>query len=327
MEMRKIIGILLCLVLCLTPIETKAKAATTGVDENGNTWVYDKITKTLTFSGDGNISDFELDGHSDEPKWYKWSDETEHIVIEDGIKGIGSDAFCDFVNVKSITMSDSVTRINNSAFSWCVELKTVRLSNNLKMIGNDVFAGCNSLKVLKLPNTLSKMGKLGGCPKLLNIQIPDSVKNVPKGAFEECYNLKNIVLPQNLKTIESNSFWGCKKLNKLVLPNSLKNVYMSAFQGCGLKKIILPQNVDVIRRGTVKKIRVFGTNNGANYPTKNLRVIEIRSKKLKSIQKNSFSGLSSKVTIKVPKSKKKKYIKMLRKSGLSKKVKIKTLTA
>ena len=96
---------------------------------------------------------------------------------------------------------------------------------------------------------------------------------------------------------------------------------MSAFAGSGLKKIVLPSNVQKIRNGNDGQ-KAFEYIKGIGYPTKNLRVIEIHSKKVKSIQKNSFSGLSSKVVIKVPKGKKKKYTKMLRKSGLSKKVKI-----
>ena len=69
------------------------------------------------------------------------------------------------------------------------------------------------------------------------------------------------------------------------------------------------------------KGKVFAVNYNWDLPTKNLRLIEIKSKKVKSIAKGSFSGLSSKVVIKVPKSRKKKYTRMLRKSGLEKKVK------
>ena len=326
MEMRKIIGILLCLVLCLTPIETKAKVATTGVDENGNTWVYDKITKTLTFSGNGNISDFEMDGHSDEPKWYKWSDETEHIVIEDGIKGVGSEAFWGFVNVKSITMSDTVVQIGDRAFEDCLSLKNIILSKNLNKIGKSCFEACESLREITLPNGLKKVGAFSFCEKLTNIAFPNTITQMEKGILSGNKNLKSVRLPNSITVINRYDFSNCKKLKKIDIPISVKTVNMSAFAGAGLKKIVLPKNVVVIKNGDYGR-KVFKHVKGVGYPTKNLRVIEIRSKKLKSIQKNSFSGLSSKVTIKVPKSKKKKYIKMLRKSGLSKKVKIKTLTA
>ena len=128
-------------------------------------------------------------------------------------------------------------------------------------------------------------------------------------------------LPRKLKAIKAYDFADCRKLTKLNIPVTVKVVYMSAFAGSGLKKIVLPSNVQKIRNGNDGQ-KVFEYIKGIGYPTKNLRVIEIHSKKVKSIQKNSFSGLSSKVVIKVPKSKKKKYTKMLRKSGLSKKVKI-----
>ena len=133
--------------------------------------------------------------------------------------------------------------------------------------------------------------------------------------------LKYIKLPAKIRKIKSYDFAGCKKLKKLTIPKSVKTVSMSAFAGSGLKKIVLPENVTTIKNGDAGR-KVFQYIKGVGYPTKNLRVIKIHSKKIKSIQKNSFSGLSSKVVIKVPKSKKKKYTKMLRKSGLSKKVKI-----
>ena len=98
---------------------------------------------------------------------------------------------------------------------------------------------------------------------------------------------------------------------------------MAAFAGSGIKKLILPHNLVKIQNGDYG-YKVFEKKHGL-FPTKNLRVIEIHSKKLKKIEKNSFGGLTRKVVIKVPKSKKKKYTKMLRKSGLSKKIKIKSL--
>ncbi len=95
---------------------------------------------------------------------------------------------------------------------------------------------------------------------------------------------------------------------------------MSAFVGSGLKKIVLPKGVQEIKNGS------HGHNGlGNGKEMKKLRAIEIHSKKVKKIEKNSFGGLSRKVVIKVPKSVKKKYIKMLKKSGLSKKIRIKAL--
>lgn len=151
--------------------------------------------------------------------------------------------------------------------------------------------------------------------------MPDSIKDTADGMFTGCEMLTSVKLPRKLKAIKAYDFADCRKLTKLNIPVTVKVVYMSAFAGAGLKKIVLPENVTTIKNGDAGR-KVFQYIKGVGYPTKNLRVIEIHSKKIKNIQKNSFLGLSSKVVIKVPKSKKKKYTKMLRKSGLSKKVKI-----
>ena len=90
---------ILILCLCLMPVQIQAKSVTSGTDNNGNKWTYNTSTKTLVFTGDKAISDFAMNGHDREPSWYRWSNKTEHIVIEEGITGIGSEAFADFVKV------------------------------------------------------------------------------------------------------------------------------------------------------------------------------------------------------------------------------------
>ena len=242
-------------------------------------------------------------------------------MIEEGITGIGSEAFSSFTETKSITMGESVKRINRMAFWANVSLREIKLSSNITVIQGDALSGGRELETIKLPMHLRKMCSLSGQEKLEKIVMPDSIINMQSAMFSECKKLKYIKLPAKIGEIKSYDFAGCKKLKKLTIPQSVKTVSMSAFAGSGLKKIVLPENVTTIKNGDAGR-KVFKYIKGINYPHKNLRMIEIHSKKVKSIQKNSFSGLSSKVVIKVPKSKKKKYTKMLRKSGLSKKVKI-----
>ena len=218
-------------------------------------------------------------------------------------------------------MGESVKRINRMAFWANVSLREIKLSSNITVIQGDALSGGRELETIKLPMRLRKMCSLSGQEKLEKIVMPDSITNMQSAMFSECKKLKYIKLPAKIRKIKSYDFAGCKKLKKLTIPKSVKTVSMSAFAGSGLKKIVLPENVTTIKNGDAGR-KVFQYIKGVGYPTKNLRVIKIHSKKVKSIQKNSFSGLSSKVVVKVPKSKKKKYTKMLRKSGLSKKVKI-----
>ncbi len=330
MEIKKWTAMLLCIILCIGSIPISCNAATkktSGTDRNGNTWVYDVKTKTLTFSGNKGIDDYSFDGHSPEPDWYIWNTKAEHIIINDGITGIGKWAFYAFVKLKTVEMADSVTSIRDAAFIFCGNLTSVKLSANIKSIEGEAFYGCNKLENLTLPDSLETIGTFGACSKLKEIAIPDSVCKTNKNLFYECRSLTKIKLPKDMKEIKPRDFANCKNLKTLDVPEAVTTVSMSAFAGTKLKKITLPKNVITIKKGMPYggKGKVFAVNNDFDLPTKDLRLIEIKSKKVKSIAKGSFSGLSSKVVIKVPKSRKKKYTRMLRKSGLEKKVKIRTL--
>ena len=328
MEIKKWTMLLLCIILCTGSIPCNAAAKkTSGTDGNGNTWVYDVKTKTLTFSGNKGIEDFTMDGHSLEPDWYVWSDKAEHIIINDGITGIGQWAFYSFVDLKTVVMTDSITWIGDGAFIFCMNLTSVKLSANIKGIQGEAFYGCNKLEHLTLPDTLKTLGSFGSCSKLKEVIIPDSVSKTYESLFVGCTSLTKIKLPKGMKEIKQYDFTNCKNLRTLDIPEAVTTVSMSAFSGTKLKKITLPKNVTTIKKGMPYrgKDKVFAVNNDSELPTKDLRLIEIKSKKVKSIAKGSFSGLSSKVVIKVPKSRKKKYTKMLRESGLEKKVKIRTL--
>ncbi len=328
MEVKRWTAMLLCIILCIGSIPCNAAAKkTSGTDGNGNTWVYDIKTKTLTFSGNKGIKDFMMDGHIPEPDWYVWHGKAERIIINDGITGIGDMAFYSFVELKTVVMADSVTRIGYGAFSSCISLKSIKLSVNVTTIEREAFYHCAKLEHLTLPDTLKTLGALGACSKLKEVIIPDSVTKTYKMLFVDCTSLTKIKLSKGMKEIKQYDFANCKNLRTLEIPEAVTTVSMSAFSGTNLKKITLPKNVTTIKRGMpyCGKDKVFAVNNDSELPTRDLRLIEIKSKKVKSIAKGSFSGLSSKVVIKVPKSRKKKYTKMLRESGLEKKVKIKTL--
>ncbi len=330
MEIKRWTAILLCIILCAGSIPIPCNAAvkkTSGTDGNGNNWVYDVKMKTLTFSGNKGIEDYIFDGHSPEPDWYIWNTKAEHIIINDGVTGIGKWAFYAFVKLKTVEMADSVTYIKNEAFASCRNLRSIRLSLNVRNIEGDAFYACERLEHLTLPDTLKTLGTLGACSKLKEVIIPDSVSRTYKALFVDCTSLTKIKLSKGMKEIKQYDFANCKNLRTLEIPEAVTTVSMSAFSGTKLKKITLPKNVTTIKKGMpyCGKDKVFAVNNDFDLPTRDLRLIEIKSKKVKSIAKGSFSGLSSKVVIKVPKIRKKKYTKMLRKSGLEKKVKIKTL--
>ena len=124
----RIISILLavCLIFGLLPVGVLAASATSGSCGKNATWHYDTATKTLSISGSGDMTDYETDtvmGIENTPPWDAYREEIEHVIINEGITSIGSEAFgfqyignC-YSNLISVSIAPTVTKIGRCAFT------------------------------------------------------------------------------------------------------------------------------------------------------------------------------------------------------------------
>ena len=320
-----IMSILAVTIFLMLPnsITVHAKKATSGQDANGNRWSYDKETKTLTFSGTTMIEEFELNGHDPEPKWWCWYDEAEHLIIEPGITGLGSEAFDTFNKLKTVEIPDTVTYIGEGTFECCFELEAIKIPETVTYIGESAFSDCDKLQSITIPEkvTVIKNGLVCCCANLKYIKFSDNVTKIEKYAFADCDNLRAVNLPKNLKVIEEDVFRNCKKLSSVTLPSGVEKIEMGAFRGSGITRIEIPENVT----GFCKKKGEYGKD-GVFQGCKKLKKIIIKSKKLDTVYNYAFTGIKKDVVIKVPKSKMKKYRKLFAKGKLNTKVKVKAIT-
>lgn len=80
-----------------------------------------------------------------------------------------------------------------------------------------------------------------------NVSVPDTVKTIGEGAFEDNTRIELVVLPNSVKKIEAYAFWGCDKLDTVVLGKGLTEVGDYAFAGCkGLEQMSVPASVTSI---------------------------------------------------------------------------------
>ena len=305
----------------VTVPQAKAKPRT-GQDENGNTWEYDRKTRTLTFSGTGNLEEFELGCVGSEPEWWCWSDEARHLVVEPGITGLPGEEFMDFRKLKTAELPDTVTSIGHCVFERCRELETIRMPEHLKSIGDDAFDGCLKWNNAWIPDTVTSIGRcaFGSCDSIREIKIPDRVTRIGKSAFTNCKNLETVFLPKKLSVISENLFFGCKKLSEVQLPDSVKKIKEGVFQKSGIVRVEIPDNVTGFYEGD----GLFKSYYGMFEDCKKLKEVIIRSRKLKSCYKKTFKGMDKNTVIKVPKGCLKKYKKMFQKAGLDKKIRVET---
>lgn len=93
------------------------------------------------------------------------------VVIPEGVKKIGKQAFDGYTSLTSVTIPGSVKKIDDSAFKGCTSLASVVIPENVKEIGENAFSGCTSLA---------------------SVVIPESMKEIKYSAFRDCISLSEI---------------------------------------------------------------------------------------------------------------------------------------
>lgn len=111
----------------------------TGVCGDGLVW---EITGSgmLVISGEGEMYDY-ADG---EAPWYEHVLQIRSVELKEGVTGVGSNAFCNFVSLEDVTIPYSIKKIGVNAFAYCNGLMNVYFAgserhwNSLNILeGND----------------------------------------------------------------------------------------------------------------------------------------------------------------------------------------------
>ena len=154
------------------------------------------------------------------------------IVLLDNITSIGSWAFYDCSNVKSIVIPSSVTTIGDRAFMSCSSLTNIEIPNGITSIESYTFQSCSSLENIILPNTLQNIRgySFRFCTSLKSIVLPSSVTNIELQVFEGCTNLETITIlattPPTLSGIGAITI--NTSVTKIYIPEGTLDAYQSA---------------------------------------------------------------------------------------------------
>ena len=114
------------------------------------------------------------------------------IVIPEGIEEIGTGAFRN-AKATEVQFPESLKKIGNCAFQNCnikrVELKAV------ETLEGSTFYNCGQLESVVLPDTLVNVsgGEFCQCDSLTELDIPGSIKNVPR-SFVSGEKLEKVIL-------------------------------------------------------------------------------------------------------------------------------------
>ena len=177
--------------------------------------------------------------------------------------------------------------INTTTIHWTDNMQMVlvnpmQFNTNNNELGSYLFAGCRSLETIILPKNITNIGNdvFSHNPKLLSLEIPQSVSSISIGFIQECNNLsslsvesgnqtysspegcnavirtadmelvagcKNTIIPSGTKIIGAYAFQHCISLISLKIPESITTIGDFAFWGCyGLTELTVPASVKQI---------------------------------------------------------------------------------
>ena len=227
--------------------------------------------------------------------------ELKSYSIKHGTELICNNAFENCVYLRDFNFSDSIITIGSRIFVFCESLQQVTIPSSVLTIGINPFIDCKKVglksnssrfvvkdglfidnqgviisfvgkneKVI-FPNTVNTVGDFAfcGCRVIQQIDIPDSVTMVRKGAFasstlqrisipdtitsiEEyvfgsCTLLQQITIPQSVTKIEDSAFYCCKSLQQINIPDFVTKIGDAAFYGCeSLQQINIPDSITKI---------------------------------------------------------------------------------
>lgn len=155
--------------------------------------------------------------------------ELEKITLSDNITSIPTGAFNSDYKLTSIELPSKLNSIGTSAFLNCESLESINIPNSVTEIGERAFSN-SGLKKLVIPNeiTVINSGLCSYCDKLETVVFSTATTEIKNDAFLECPKLKNIDLPDSLKKIGENAFLTGTNVNAYI-PKDVTNIENEAF--------------------------------------------------------------------------------------------------
>ena len=208
-------------------------------------WVLTQEGELIVY-GQGNMKNY---GWTGGQPWVAYAGQVRSVVIEQGVKQVGSGAFKDMTSLESVLLPTSLKTIGIAAFYGCTALEEIVIPEGIYTVWEYTFKNCTSLETVSLPNTLIKIdqGAFEACTALGELYLPANVNIIGGWSFKGCTALTAVDMHDAVATeIRAGAFKNCTSLTNVILPGNIRTLGDSCFYGIGAEEFVLPTTVDNI---------------------------------------------------------------------------------
>ena len=217
-------------------------------DELTWTWYADG---TVIISGTGEMWDYDVyDDEDEETSPWARDDSIKKVIVNDGVTGIGKNAFIWCQELGTVSIPTSVVNIGEGAFFGCYALKEVKIPRGVANLDGSAFRRCVSLEAITVENgnpayrsvdgvlfdrdgTLLILYPAGKTDE--SYRIPDGVRTIGFRAFDHS-RVREIVIPEGVTGMEMYAFEACEDLAAASIPTSITEIPYGAFIFCDSMK-------------------------------------------------------------------------------------------
>lgn len=197
-------------------------------------------------------------------------------VVQDTI--LADQAYYKSRDMKDYRMADTIQEIGEFAFARS-NLEKIEIPKGVTTIGYGAFYYCKDLRNVVIPSTVTDIApkafegslwienwKKGGDGDFLivgdgillaykghyaTLTIPENVKKIAPGVFEEHFELVQVTFPDSLREIGEGAFRDCHNLTTLKGGNYITRMEDGAFDGCPVLTFHVPGSVKEMGLGVI----------------------------------------------------------------------------
>ena len=166
----------------------------------------------------------------------------------------------------TLNIGKDVINIPEKFFSSCKKIRDVSFPENIRKIGDRAFYNCTNLQYIDLNSQIEEIGEIAfAYTGIKSILIPENIKKLRAGVFQDNYNLKKIIYNainceydareiENETTTISPLFWNVYEdldllQKEVIIGENVKKIPVGVFAIIrNLKEINIPKSVEIIEK-------------------------------------------------------------------------------